>query len=65
LLLPVQDAILEAMRYLQHVKMAQEVTRRMFQLKREAGLPEPEYSPPGQPAVKVVLRNDIDRRRRR
>jgi hypothetical protein len=37
----------------------------MFQLMQEAGLPEPEYSPPGQPTVKVVLRNDIDRRRKR
>jgi len=55
----------EALRYLQHVKMAQEGTRRMFQLMKEAGLPEPEYSPPGQPTVKVVLRNDIDRRRKR
>jgi len=60
---PRNPNLMEAMRYLQHVKMAQEGTRRMFQLMREAGLPEPEYSPPGQPVVKVVLRNDIDRRR--
>jgi predicted HTH transcriptional regulator len=45
--------------------MAQEGTRRMFHLMKEAGLPDPEYSPPGQPSVKVVLRNDIDRRRRK
>lgn len=62
---PRNPNLMEAMRYLQHVKMAQEGTRRMFQLMKEAGLPEPEYSPPGQPAVKVVLRNDIDRRRKR
>jgi ATP-dependent DNA helicase RecG len=62
---PRNPNLMEAMRYLQHVKMAQEGTRRMFQLMQEAGLPEPEYSPPGQPTVKVVLRNDIDRRRKR
>ncbi len=62
---PRNPNLMEAMRYLQHVKMAQEGTRRMFQLMREAGLPEPEYSPPGQPTVKVVLRNDIARRRKR
>ncbi|MGH7597184.1 MAG: ATP-binding protein [bacterium] len=62
---PRNPNLMEAMRYLQHVKMAQEGTRRMFQLMKEAGLPEPEYSPPGQPAVKVILRNDIDRRRKR
>jgi ATP-dependent DNA helicase RecG len=62
---PRNPNLMEAMRYLQHVKMAQEGTRRMFQLMKEAGLPDPEYSPPGQPAVKVVLRNDIDRRRKR
>ncbi len=62
---PRNPNLMEAMRYLRHVKMAQEGTRRMFQLMREAGLPEPEYSPPGQPAVKVVLRNDIERRRKR
>jgi len=62
---PRNPNLMEAMRYLQHVKMAQEGTRRMFQLMKEAGLPEPEYSPPGQPAVKVVRRNDIERRRKR
>ena len=62
---PRNPNLMEAMRYLQHVKMAQEGTRRMFQLMSEAGLPEPEYSPPGRPTVKVVLRNDLDRRRKR
>jgi len=61
---PRNSNLMEAMRYLQYVKMAQEGTRRMFQLMREAGLPEPEYSPAGQPTVKVLLRNDISRRRR-
>jgi predicted HTH transcriptional regulator len=45
--------------------MAQEGTRRMFQLMKERGLPEPEYSPAGQPTVKVILRNDIECRRKR
>jgi ATP-dependent DNA helicase RecG len=62
---PRNPNLMETMRYLQHVKMAQEGTRRMFQLMRDAGLPEPEYSPPGQSTVKVVLRNDIERRRKR
>ncbi len=62
---PRNPNLMEAMRSLQHVKMTQEGTRRMFQLMREAGLPEPEYSPPGLPTVKVVLRNDIERKRKR
>ncbi|NUO83036.1 putative DNA binding domain-containing protein [candidate division KSB1 bacterium] len=62
---PRNPNLMEVMRSLQHVKMAQEGTRRMFQLMHEAGLPEPEYSPPGLPTVKVVLRNDIERKRKR
>lgn len=60
---PRNPNLMEAMRYLQHVKMAQEGTRRMFQLMKDAALPEPEYSPPGRQVVMVVLRNNIDLRR--
>jgi len=62
---PRNPNLMQAMRYLQQVKMAQEGTRRMFQLMKEAGLPEPEFSPAGQPTVKVILRNNIEERRKR
>jgi len=54
--------LIDGMRYLRLVKMMSEGTRRMALAMSRAGLPSPEFSPPGRPNVTVVLRNDIDRR---
>lgn len=60
---PRNPHLMDIMRYLRLVKMMSEGTQRMMQAMERAGLPLPEFSPPGHPNVKVVLRNDTDRRR--
>jgi predicted HTH transcriptional regulator len=62
---PRNPHLMNAMRYLEFVKMAAEGIQRIKQEMETAGLPPPIYSPPGQPNVKVILRNDIDRREAR
>jgi predicted HTH transcriptional regulator len=58
---PRNPHLMNAMLYLGLVKMIHEGTRRMALAMSRAGLPTPEFSPPGRPNVAVVLRNDIDR----
>jgi len=62
---PRNPHLMNAMRYLEFVKMAAEGIQRIKQEMEEAGLSPPLYSPPDQPNVKVILRNDIDRREAR
>ncbi|MDX2136534.1 MAG: ATP-binding protein [Chloroflexota bacterium] len=60
---PRNRSIMDFMREIAYVQMQHEGTQRIFGEMQKAGLPPPEYSPPGQALVRVVLRNDIDRRK--
>lgn len=60
---PRNVAIMDFMREIKYVQMLHEGTRRIFTEMQKAGLPDPIYSPPGELHVKVILKNDIDRRR--
>lgn len=60
---PRNRSIMDFMRDIAYVQMQHEGTQRIFGEMQKAGLPPPEYSPPGQTLVKVILRNDIDRRK--
>jgi len=62
---PRNPHLMDAMRYLEFVKMASEGVPRIKQEMKEAGLPEPVFSHPGQPYVRVILKNDIERREER
>lgn len=59
---PRNPHLMEAMRYLRFVRMLSEGCLRMREEMRRANLPPPEFSRPGNPYVRVVLRNDIERR---
>lgn len=60
---PRNRTVMDFMREIEYVRMEHEGTMRIFGEMQKAGLPPPEYSPPGQAMVNVVLRNDIDRRK--
>ncbi len=60
---PRNRTIMDFMRAIEYVRMEHEGTHRIFGEMQKAGLPSPEYSPPGRGQVHVVLRNDIDRRK--
>ena len=55
--------LMDGMRYLGFVQMLSEGSLRMKQDMERANLPAPEFSMPGNPYVRVILRNDIERRR--
>jgi len=59
---PRNPRLMEAMRYLRFVRMLSEGSLRMVQEMRRANLPAPKFSEPGSSYVRVVLRNDIERR---
>jgi ATP-dependent DNA helicase RecG len=60
---PRNRTIMDFMRTIEYVRMEHEGTLRIFGEMQKAGLPSPEYSPPGISQVHVILRNDIDRRK--
>jgi predicted HTH transcriptional regulator len=59
---PVNPHLMGGMLYLDFVKMAAEGVHRIRDEMTRAELPPPEYSPKGEPRVRVVLRNAIDKR---
>jgi len=62
---PRNPRLAEALRYLSLVRLAKEGTRRMKAEMDKLGLPSPAFQEIQGVAVKVTLRNDIDRRRPR
>ena len=62
---PRNPRLAEALRYLSLVRLAKEGTRRMKAEMDKLGLPSPAFQEIQGIAVKVTLRNDIDRRRPR
>jgi len=62
---PRNPHLMEAMRYLRFVRMLSEGSLRMRQGMKHSNLPAPEFSEPGNPYVRVILRNDIERRIRK
>lgn len=59
---PRNTNLMEALRYLDFVRMAEEGIRTMRRVMLEAGLPAPEYSPPELDHVTCTLYNNIDKR---
>ncbi len=59
---PRNPRLMDGMRYLRFVRMISEGSLRMREEMQRANLPAPEFSLPGKGAVRVVLRNDIERR---
>jgi hypothetical protein len=62
---PRNPRLAEALRYLSLVRLAKEGTRRMKAEMDKLGLPPPAFQEIQDMAVKVTLRNDVDRRRPR
>jgi predicted HTH transcriptional regulator len=59
---PRNTHLMEVLRYLNFVHMGEEVTRTMRRIMRNAGLPEPLWSPPVLDRVTCTLFNNIDER---
>lgn len=59
---PRHTNLMEALRYLNFVRMAEEGIKRMREAMRNAGLPPPHYSPPELDRVTCALFNNIDQR---
>lgn len=59
---PRNPRLMDGMRALRFVRMLSEGSMRMRQEMLRANLPEPGFSPIGNPYVRVILRNDFERR---
>ena len=59
---PRNTNLMEALRYLNFVRMAEEGIKRMREAMRSAGLPQPRFSPPELDRVTCTLLNNIDER---
>src|SRR4029453_7323557 len=59
---PRNTNLMESLRYLDFVRMAEEGIQRMRQAIRNAGLPPPRFSPPELDRVTCTLFNNIDER---
>jgi len=59
---PRNPHLMEGMKYLRFVRMLSEGSLRMVEAMERANLPVPEFSRPGNQYVRVVLRNEIERR---
>ena len=59
---PRNTNLMESLRYLDFVRMAEEGTKTMRRAMRDTGLPPPAYSPPGLDRVTCTLFNNIDER---
>jgi len=59
---PRNPHLMDSMRYLKFVRMLNEGSLRMRDEMERANLPIPEFSRPGNPYVRLILRNDVERR---